>query len=289
MSAKRLGAAIAVVALLATGCGRLNDDGTGSDGPSAIDHPTGAGDLVLRVELTGGFVPYEYTLSNVPSWSLFGDGTLIVQGPQIEIYPQPALPNLLAISISEDGVQAILEAARKAGLTDGDASYGNECVADAATTVFTVNADGTTSVVSAYALDLGDQPGTCDGSNDAARAKLVAFQTELGDLNGWLPAGSVGPERPYEPSEVRVYVLPYRSEPDLAQPEVEWPLTPALDEFGEPVPDAPSNIGCGVVDGADLATVLPAARRANGLTPWTSGGARHLLVFRPLLPDEHSC
>ncbi len=104
---------------------------TGATGATGIAHPTGADEVVLRVAYEGGFVPYEYTLSSVPSWSLFGDGTLIVQGPQIEIYPGPALPNLVAIPISEEGVQAILEAARDAGLMDGDATYGNDCIADA--------------------------------------------------------------------------------------------------------------------------------------------------------------
>ena len=28
---------------------------------------------------------------------------------------------------------------------------------------------------------------------------------------------------------------------------------------------------------------------ANGLTPWTSGGTDYHLIFRPLLPDEHTC
>ena len=48
-----------------------------------------------------------------PFWSLFGDGTLIVPVPQIEIYPGPALPNLTATPVSEDGIQAILEAAAR--------------------------------------------------------------------------------------------------------------------------------------------------------------------------------
>jgi ribosomal protein L18 len=127
------------------------------------------------VAYEGGFVPYEYTLGSTPFWSLFGDGTLIVPGPQIEIYPGPALPNLTATPVSEDGIQAILEAAREAGLMDGDANYGDQCIADAATTVFTTNADGTTTVVSAYALDVGEPAGTCGNDRDAeARGKLAA-------------------------------------------------------------------------------------------------------------------
>src|SRR5262245_27404168 len=207
MSAKRIGVAIAAVAILASACGRLNDDGpgaggSGGSGPGAIAHPTGAGDLVLRVEYQGGFVPYEFTLSSVPFWSLFGDGTLILTGPQIEIYPPPALPPLLRTQLTEDGVQAILEAAEGAGLMDGDRDFGDQCIADAATTVFTTTANGSTSVVSAYALDVGvvtgasgsagggatgssgASAGTCGSKEDAkARADLAAFQAKLGDAD----------------------------------------------------------------------------------------------------------
>jgi hypothetical protein len=44
-----------------------------------------------------------------------------------------------------------------------------------------------------------------------------------------------------------------------------------------------------VVTGEDVPTLLAAARNANALTPWTSGGTEYQLIFRPLLPDEISC
>ncbi len=296
MRVGRIGVALAAVAVIASACGGLaNDDpgsgGTaGATGATGIEHPTGADQLILRMAYEGGFVPYEYTLGSTPFWSLFGDGTLIVPGPQIEIYPGPALPNLTATPVSEEGIQAILEAARDAGLTDGDANYGDQCIADAATTVFTTDADGQTSVVSAYALDVGEPAGTCGSDEDAAaRAKLAAFQAKLTDLSSWLPDGSLGTERPYDPTEMRVYVLPYQGDAELPQGPIEWPLEPPLDAFGEPVQNAPAATRCGVVAGDDLTTLLAAAKDANALTPWTSGGTEYQLIFRPLLPDEHAC
>jgi len=292
----RIGVAIAAVAMLASACGGVGTDDpgsggtTGATGASGIEHPTGADQLILRVAYEGGFVPYEYTLGSTPFWSLFGDGTLIVPGPQIEIYPGPALPNLIATPVSEDGIQAILEAARDAGLMDDDANYGDQCIADAATTVFTTDADGQTSVVSAYALDVGEPAGTCGNGKDAdARAKLAEFQAMLTDLRSWLPNGSVGAERPYDPTEMRVYVLPYHGDAELPQDPIGWPLEPPLDAFGGRVQNASSDTRCGVVTGEDLTTLLAAARNANALTPWTSGGTEYQLIFRPLLPDEHSC
>jgi hypothetical protein len=296
MRVGRIGVALAAVAVIASACGGLaiDDPGsggtTGATGATGIEHPTGADQLILRMAYEGGFVPYEYTLGSTPFWSLFGDGTLIVPGPQIEIYPGPALPNLTATPVSEEGIQAILEAARDAGLMDGDANYGDQCIADAATTVFTTDADGQTSVVSAYALDVGEPAGTCGSDEDAdARAKLAAFQAKLTDLRSWLPDGSLGTERPYDPTELRVYVLPYQGDTELPQDPIEWPLEPPLGLFGEPIENAPSETRCGVVTGEDLTTLLPAAKEANALTPWTSGGTEYQLIFRPLLPDERGC
>ena len=292
----RIGVAIAAVAVLASGCGGAGNDDpgsggtTGTTGASRIAHPTGADQLILGMAYEGGFVAYEYTLGSTPFWSLFGDGTLIVPGPQIEIYPGPALPNLTATPVSEDGIQAILEAARDAGLMDGDANYGDMCIADAATTVFTTDAGGRTSIVSAYALDVGQPAGTCGNGEDAdARVKLAAFQAKLTDLRSWLPPGSLGTERPYDPTQMRVFVLPYQGDTELPQNPIAWPLEPPLDAFGEPVQNAPAATRCGVVTGDDLTTLLASARDANALTPWTSGGTEYHLIFRPLLPDEHAC
>jgi hypothetical protein len=296
MTSRKLWALLPLMFVLGA-CGRLSDgggstggDGTGGTGSSGIEHPTGADEVVLRVAYEGGFVPVDYALRSIPSWTLYGDGTLVMQAPQIEIYPPPALPGLTATPISEEGVQAILEAARDAGVMDGDASYGNDCIADAATTVFTTNANGTTSVVSAYALDVGEPAGSCGNEQEAdERAALAEFQMQLGDLSSWLPAGSVGQEQPLDPSELRVYAQPYRGEPEPPQDEVAWPLGEPLDAFGDPVEDFGAPMRCGVVAGEDLSTLLPVAGSANEITPWTSDGGEYQLIFRPLLPDERGC
>jgi hypothetical protein len=290
----RIGVAASVLALAVAACGGLSDDGasggnggaTGGGG-TPIEHPTDADRIVLRWEYRGGFVPYEYTLERLPSWSLYGDGRLVVEGPVIEIYPGPALPNLLVRRLSEDAVQASLRAAEDAGLMDGDASYDYRCITDAATTVFTTDAGGSTSVVSAYAL--GDaMGGNCPDVDVEARRRLFEFREMLGDLS-WLPEGSVGAEEAFVADEVRIYVLPYGGQPDLPQEPVAWPLATPLARFGERVPGGVEDTRCGVVSGSDLDTLLPLMQDANDLTPWTSGGNDHRLILRPLLPDEHGC
>jgi hypothetical protein len=40
----------------------------------AIEHPTGAGDIVLRAATRGGFVRLETVMSRLPEFTLYGDG-----------------------------------------------------------------------------------------------------------------------------------------------------------------------------------------------------------------------
>src|SRR6266540_2817754 len=101
--------------------------------PSGIPHPTDPDQLVLRVEQVGGFISPAYLFTRVPMFSLFGDGSVITEGAQIEIYPQSALPPLLVQQLTPEGVQRLLELAREAGLMDKDAQYFNARIADAPT------------------------------------------------------------------------------------------------------------------------------------------------------------
>lgn len=280
----------AALVLLAAACGEQPAGGGGTGDDGRIDHPTGANDLVLRMNVGGGLMPIESSLRGLPALSLYGDGTLILPGPQIEIYPAPALPSLVATEVSEDGIQAILRAARDAGLLGPDRHLDYPLIADAPTTTFTVVAAGATHTVSAYAL--GEAQGA-DGipAEDAdVRAALAELQSKLFDLRSWLPEGSVGDERTYEPSALRVFVRPYGEVPDstLEQPPVDWPLAEPLARFGSRFAGL-ADTRCGVVEEGELTSVLAIARATNELTPWRSGGETYQLIFRPLLPDESGC
>ena len=54
----------------------------------AIDHPTGATDVVLRIEEGGGFVPIDFPASQAPVFTLYGDGLIVFQ-PIVETFPEP--------------------------------------------------------------------------------------------------------------------------------------------------------------------------------------------------------
>ncbi len=273
--------ALAVPMFLLVACAKIA--APGGSGSTNIAYPTGADQLVLRVSTGGGFVPIELTLSQVPEFNLYGDGTVVTTGPQIEIYPPPALPNLLQRKLTPEGVHGVLADAHEAGLF-ANKEYVATNIMDAPGTTVTVSADDATFSTYVYPTGIEDP----EGEFAVERAKVAAFTQKLGDLESWLPEGSVGPEEPYEPTAMGVYAMPYRagSDPELKQQPVDWPLAQPIRGFRPTDPEGPM---CSVVEGSDLDKLLAAAISTNTETPWVSAGEEYRLVFRPLLPDEAGC
>ena len=298
MSSRLRFLAVSLVALLAAACSAVGaGPSTGpsdSPAPTGIVHPTGAGDLVLRLRYVGGFAPPAAHLLDLPVISVYGDGSVIVPGPQVAIYPGPALPNLQRATITPAGMQILLEAARAAGLLGPDAHYDLGGIMDASTAEFTLNADGRIHVVSAYALmEGGTPPETPEGTDPAAtaaRAKLALFMGQLGSLEALLDK-EIGTWSQYEPDAVQLIVS--AGAPDdgqgLVQQPVAWPLSTPLADFGESLPALIEGQRCGAVSGSDLDLLMPLLEKANSLTPWTDGGASFGIAVRPLLPGEQAC
>ena len=199
---RRTATALAVLAVIAAAC--ANEPGGSGDG--GIAHPAGTDQVVLRLSYEGGFVPVEYSLTQFPSFTLFGDGRIVLPGPQIEIYPSPALPAVNQRIVTEDGMQSIIQAALDAGLGKGDrdhSDFGSTMIADATTAVFTFSADGQTSRVSVYALaELPERPEGMPDEEWEARIALNDLAQRLTALDQWLPEGSVGPEERFVADEV---------------------------------------------------------------------------------------
>jgi hypothetical protein len=283
---------LALLASVAAACAETPTGAGSSPSGSAIAHPTGADQLVLRVELVGGFVAPETTFARMPSFSLMGDGTMVEPGVQTEIYPGQALPPLIGRSISEDGIQAILGAAIDAGL-DHDATVGDlgtVGVSDMPTTVFTLSANGETRRVEAYALGMSgeERPQGMSQETWAARQALSSFEERLGRLPAWLPEGSIGTEAPYDAPAAALFVRGYQGDPGLTEDPIAWPLDTGLAGFGSADPSGTDG-RCGTVTGTDWEALRSAAQRANTLSPWTSDGRRFAITFRPLLPDQPGC
>ncbi len=266
----------------------------GSPAPSAslgVAHPSGGIDLVLRISTDGGFVAPGQVLTRIPEFSLFGDGTVVTVGPQIAIYPAPALPNLQRQMVSEAGVQRILEAAREAGMFGVDRQIDFPGIMDAPWTTFTLVADGATHVTRVYAMGAGEgAPGSSAGA-DIARQALADLRAKLTGLDAWLAPDLLGPQSSFPVTRLRVYVDAYQPQTGGSEPSpgyVEWPGAQPLATLGTTVAGLPAT-RCAVLDGGALAAILPALQQSNGLTGWKSGGQTWALRLRPMLPDESGC
>jgi len=286
-SPRRLTVWSLLLAMAATACAGAASSAPGERTPS----PSDPGSLLLQVATGGGFVSPTVTLRQVPEFTLTSGGQLITVGPQIEIYPGPALPNLLVREIAPAGVRAIIGAARRAGLDGPNRSYDGQPISDAPTTTFTFLDGGRVHTISVYALDFdGRTTGgvVSDSSEAKARRALSDLRNRLFDLEIWLPSGSMGPERSYEIQSLRVYVQPFVRTDGVREQTVVWPLATGLERFGSRAASAPG-LRCGVVDGQDSRWLVAQLQKANELTPWRSGGKRWSLIVRPLLPGESGC
>src|SRR6266545_1023651 len=98
-------APLAFVVMLALACTDTNGasptpGSSASPAPSATPPPSpsaapNADTAVIRIENVGGFMPPQMILRRYPDAVLYSDGRLITQGPVDDLYPGPALPNLV--------------------------------------------------------------------------------------------------------------------------------------------------------------------------------------------------
>ena len=285
--------ALALVGLVA-GCSGGASSSPGATGSSAepavtdgtaIDHPTGAMDVVLRYEEGGGFMMPSFLATIVPHFTLYGDGTVIFRDPRDEA-PPAAGPimrqnQFRTAALSEEQVQELLAfALGEGGLGVARPTYENPMIADAGTTVFTVRAGGLDKTVSIYALGLDDE-GVPDRP---ARAAFSRLAERLIDLD----SGGAFPTDAYVPTAYRAVLL---DDGGFAGPNpMNWPfgdLTPAdfaVDPANQDM-QFPSRV------------MTPAEIDAMGLADYEGGlsgitilgpgdGTSYTFSLRPLLPDE---
>jgi hypothetical protein len=131
-------------------------------GFGAIEHATGATDVLLRFEQGGGFVAPGFLATQAPIFTLYGDGTIVFRNPAQD--PLPAVGSIIperafrTAHLTEEQIQGVLEdALGPGGLGVARTEYRNDQIADAPTATFTVNAGGLNKKVSVYALDMDVQ------------------------------------------------------------------------------------------------------------------------------------
>lgn len=293
------GLSFTAIAMMAGRSAGWAQTATPSAAPPAAGTPVG-GDplrrLLLRIELSGGFVPVEVDVTRLPLVSVYADGSVVTEGPMIEIYPQPILPNLRVTKLTAEGLAAVLATAEDALVPLGGQHLDGALVTDVPDTVFTlIRADGSITTVSAYALGF-DEASVTDSGLRANRDALIRLRDLLVDLPSALPADQIAAaDAAYVIDRLRVYAraIPAGTpvgDAELPQPPVNWPLADDLGAFGQPAspPLKESGTRCGVVAGADAAILVETLKSANQLTPWISGGRQYVVWIRPLLPDEAS-
>lgn len=279
----RAAVAAAALLVLATACAQ---DTAGAGPASDADIAYADDDVVLRVEYTGGFTTPAFLAARLPALTVYGDGRVITEGPQIMIYPGPALPNVQVQRVSRKDVAALVDRALEAGVGT-QLDFGEPPVADAAATRFTVLTQVGPQVTEVYALEeaAGAEHGLTE-EQVAARAAMRDLLAALTDLPATLGADAVSDEGQYQPTALAAVVEAWPTAAEVpGEPEIEWP-GPELP--GEPL-NAELGLHCVTVTGTELDAVLAAAADANQTTAWISGGEPYLVTFRPLLPDETTC
>ena len=270
-SSWRVLALLPLLAAAACGSGVAADD----DALGAVSAAPDA--LVLQVVRAGGFLPAGAAFRSVPSVSVYGDGRVVTEGAQIEIWPAPALPSVQVGRLDADEVQRLVAAGRDVVAAGDD--YGQPPVADAPTTAVVVPDGDRRAVAAAVALEelSGEAPadgGGLTAEQRTARERLSAYVRQVQD------AAAAAPAEAGDGEDLAVLAEAYGdavAAPELPPSELAWP-GPAL---------APGD--CVVVTGAEAAAVREAAAAASVETRWTTDGQVLRLAFRPLLPHERTC
>ena len=253
----------------------------------AIEHKTGATDVVLRVESGGGFVPIDFLATQAPTFTLYGDGVVVFQ-PKVDQVPQPDASGIAkgvpwrTAKLDEEQVQELLEFALGAGgLGGARETYVDNGIADAPNTIFTIHAGGIDKTVTINALSEEPQP----GADAVARKAFWSLYARLADFD---QGGHIATDV-YTPAKFRGVLLEREAQPGVNP--MAWPWASIPQSEFKPGPD----------DGSGPTTfphrTLTASEAAGleldgieggvqGLAIKGSDGKVYGLVLRPLLADE---
>jgi hypothetical protein len=234
--------------------------------------------VILRMQVGGGFVPMTVNLLEVPTFTLYEDGTAIFRPASDAPYDTP--PALVQARLSDAQVDALLTyALGPGGLAAAAEKYDQMFVSDAPTTVFTVDVPELTKTVSVYALGFDLPPGD---PNADILGQLESLAQLLGDFGKQVQAGNVESAALYEPlSYLATFTPDYGGSTATPAP---WPFPDV------PVPQVPA-------DGSSNPTVVLSADQVAQVTTVPSGGVgdlyyedasgqRFFVTIRPMLPDE---
>ncbi len=271
---------VVVLSVGLAGCGAIGDTSPGPSGP--LLHPSGATELILRYEQGGGFVPPGFLATEGPTFSLYGDGTAIFRNPR-DTNPVPdstantvirGVPYQIA-HLSEAAVQALLAfALDPGGLRSADATY-ELPIADAPTTVFTIDAGGIKKMVSVNGFGI-------DAANGQHAQILAKLQTLATRLQGY--GSEVSKALPWSPDRYRGLLGE-----DPGNSPILWPwLTISPADFVQTAASTTLRFPMRTMTPAEVAKLgIPGIEGGfQGVSLRAPSGKIYSFRLRPLLPDE---
>lgn len=288
--ALRLAAALAIaLALAACSAQPTATSPTMTPGPTATDaasgfveHPTEAHVVVLRLESGGGLVSVDFFATQLPTFSLFGAGTVLYAEPLRA--GRPGLPGPLPLrkaTMDEAQMSALLAfALGQGGLGEARADYLNPPVTDAPTSVFTIRASGLDKTVSVYALGI-DSSATPD---QAIRARFQQLSDLLSAFDTQVRTGRATGAGPYDPPAYRAVLSEAQGVPGDVDVRG-WPWDDLTLADFKPRPNDGRRYAVITLDQARLLGASP----QGGLFPVAvrgPDGVTYTIALRPLLPDE---
>ncbi len=266
---------LALVLLLAAGC-------AGATAPPSPSAPTTG--FALRAWISQALPPVGAFRTAGPDLAI-DQGRLILHGPEMAIYPGRLLPNLQQRPLSQAGIDALVAAARAAGLLDGatDLTGGLKPGAQTGHLLFVIDGverdvfgDPTRQIV-CVTTPCDPAPGTPE-----AFGQLWA---KIHDIQSWL-GSELGPEAPYIADRFAVLLIEPVIDGSLPPSSALWPLDIPMSQFGVAWAGSPP-ARCGLIEGDALKAALAAFGAANELTRWTDDtDAVFGVVARPLFPGE---
>ncbi|MBA3779442.1 MAG: hypothetical protein H0X16_09130 [Chloroflexi bacterium] len=247
------------------------------DTAGAIDHPTDAESIVLRMEECCGFVPITVNATQAPSFTLYGDGRVIYRGPISFDQTQEGLGAFRMATMTEAQVQQLLSfALEDSGLADARERYENDMVADAPTTIFSIDAGGITKSVSIVALGLREGP------DAAAHRRFSGLAESLRSFEAEVERGNATDAGIYEPEAYRAVLI----EAEGMQGEVrDWPFRELAPEDFVQDPALGFRIRTLTPEEATELTETP-VEGVLGINVTGPDRKPYTISLRPILPDE---
>ncbi len=248
---------------------------------SAPTTDAAAAEPVLSYTTPGGFTTAQFAFQDPPVALLSSDGTLIGPGFSTAIYPGPLLPVHQVQTVTPAGIESLLAAADAAGLL-ADIDYSTDspiAIADAATSVLTITANGETYTHEAYALGIASGPGTEPSESTPERQVLFDFLTTLqSDPASIFGAENLGEATVYQPTAYQFTAMPMAGAEVAADATiVEWPAETGV--------DLATVTDCEEVDRSVVGDLF---EQANQLTIFTQDGVNYQVTPRPAYPGR-SC